>query len=98
MHEEIIEGNLAKVLIPKNLNDLTGNSPPIYTIKSFGVPGIKNNTNKVKYSFFLFENNLLFSIFSIFSLDAKLYIKSLPMVLTAKKIIKLLMNAPSKNN
>ena len=95
MHEEIIEGNLAKVLIPKNLNGLTGNSPPIYTIKSFGVPGIKNSINKVKYNFFSFENNLLFSIFSILSFDAKLYIKSLPNVLTAKKIIKPLMNAPS---
>lgn len=93
--EEIIEGNLANVLINRNFIDLTGRIPPKYTIKSFGVPGIKNSKNKVKYKVFWLENSLLLSIFSILSLEAKLYIKSLPNILTAKKTIKLLINAPN---
>ena len=41
--DDIIDGNLSSVDIAKNLDVFIGNSPPIYTNKSFGVPGIKNN-------------------------------------------------------
>ena len=41
--DEIIDGNLNNVAISINLLYFIGNSPPIYTNKSFGVPGIKNN-------------------------------------------------------
>lgn len=92
--EEMIDGNLAKVEISKNLSGFIGNSPPIYTSRSFGVPGIKNSKNKTVSTFFSSENHLLFSSLSIFSFETKLYIKFLPNLLTAKKIIKLLRNAP----
>ena len=40
--EVITDGNLTSVAININLNGFTGKSPPIYTNKSFGVPGKKN--------------------------------------------------------
>ena len=39
----IIDGNLANVEIATNFDAFIGSNPPIYTNKSFGVPGIINN-------------------------------------------------------
>ena len=49
--DDIIDGNLSSVAIAKNLDAFIGNNPPIYTNKSFGVPGIKNN-NAITVSIF----------------------------------------------
>ena len=41
--DDITDGNLANVDINMNLSGFIGSKPPIYTNKSFGVPGIKNS-------------------------------------------------------
>src|SRR5690625_225407 len=43
--EDIIDGVLASVDIIINLTGCTGNKPDIYTSKSLGVPGNRNNIN-----------------------------------------------------
>lgn len=48
----IIAGILASVDININFVELTGNSPPIYTNKSFGVPGNKKSIKKIISNFF----------------------------------------------
>lgn len=63
-----IAGILAIVEIKINLIEFTGSNPPIYTNKSFGVPGNKNRIKKIISSLLGFLNHLLFSNFSIFSL------------------------------
>ena len=50
--DDTIEGNLANVEMSKNFIGFIGNNPPIYTNKSFGVPGIKNSTNSIISSLF----------------------------------------------
>ena len=94
----IIDGNLANVEIATNFDVFIGSNPPIYTNKSFGVPGIINNIINI-YSIFLgFLNNLLFSILSIFYLLQKLYINSFPYFRTAKKIIVVVINTENIKN
>lgn len=43
--EIITDGNLANVEIKINFIGFIGNNTATYTNKSFGVPGIKNNTS-----------------------------------------------------
>lgn len=43
--DDITDGNLASVDITINLVGFIGNSPAMYTNKSFGVPGNKNSIN-----------------------------------------------------
>ena len=84
--DDIIDGNLNSVDIAINLDDFIGNNAPIYTNKSFGVPGIKNKiiiTNSIFFSSF---SNLLFSNLSTFSFGKNSYIKSLPNFFTRKYI------------
>ncbi len=97
MVEDIKEGNLANVEIAKNLDVLIGRSPEIYTNKSFGVPGIKKSINNITSILPFCEKSLDFSIFSILSLDTKLYIKLFPYFLTAKNMMQLLINTPINN-
>ena len=47
----IIDGNLANVEINIKCNGFTGKIPPIYTNKSFGVPGIKNSIKNIISNF-----------------------------------------------
>ena len=65
----ITDGNLTSVDISINLNGFIGRSPPINTIKSFGVAGKKNSINKTIFKFLGFFNILLFIILSTFSLS-----------------------------
>ena len=69
--DDITEGNLAKVDININLSGFIGNNAAIYTNKSFGVPGIKNNIIIIHSIFLGFLNILLFSIFFTFSSSQK---------------------------
>ena len=50
--DEITDGSLANVDIKTNRYGFIGKSPAMYTNKSFGVPGIKNNINII-HSIFL---------------------------------------------
>ena len=84
--EEITDGNLTKVDIRINLNGFIGNSPPKYTNKSFGVPGIINNIVITNSTFFESLKNLLFSILSSFSFLKNCSTYDLPYFLTKKKI------------
>ena len=70
--DEITDGNLTNVDININLIGFIGNKPPKYTIKSFGVPGMKNNIQTKISIVLVFLNNLLFSILSILFLSKKL--------------------------
>ena len=90
--DDITDGNLANVEISINLSGFNGSNPAIYTIKSFGVPGIKNNINIMNSILLGSLNNLLFSILSILSLLQKLYTNLLPYFLTAKNIILVIIN------
>ena len=47
--DDITDGSLTNVDISMNFNGLIGSRPPIYTNKSFGVPGIKNNIGGLIY-------------------------------------------------
>ena len=49
--EDITDGNLANVEISMNFDGFIGNNPPIYTSKSFGVPGTINNRHKTSSTF-----------------------------------------------
>ena len=61
--DEIIDGNRSNVAIAINLDDLIGNMAPIYTNRSFGVPGNKNSSIITISIVFSFLYNLLFSNF-----------------------------------
>ena len=56
--DDIIDGNLAKLDIIRNDIGETGNSPPTYINKSFGVPGIKNKKNNIVSILLVFLNIL----------------------------------------
>ena len=96
--DDIIDGNLNSVDIAKNLVVFIGNNPPIYTSKSFGVPGIINN-NAITVSIFCGSlNNLLFSNLFTFSFGKNSYIKSLPYFFTKKYIIAVTINTDTIKN
>ena len=96
--DDITDGNLANVEISINLSGFRGSNPAIYTSKSFGVPGIKNNINIIHSIFLGFWNNLLCSILSILSLLQKLYTNFLPHFLTAKNTIVVIINTDNVIN
>ena len=87
MVDDITDGNLANVEISINLNGFIGSSPPIYTNKSFGVPGIKNSIIIIISTFLGFFSILLFSNLSTFSFLNDSYTNFLPYFLTIKNKI-----------
>ena len=94
----ITDGNLTSVAIKINLNGFIGKSPPIYTNKSFGVPGRKNSMHNIISKFVGFFSSLLCIILSTFSFLKKLYKYLCPNFLTVKKIIVVVINTDAVIN